>query len=1722
MHSRTILYFIIGIFLSGTAKSQQDNSFNFQSDGANGDFVTVSSNALIQPTTGMTLEAWVKPTEDPATYNMNGIVSYLTLDGPTLEAGFAFIYNSGEWRFIVMTGDNDVMPNIDSWPGIDIPFNGSTWTHIAGTYDGTTAKIFKNGIEEGSFNAPNDGGNIVWDDINHDFYIAKYQENYFKGSIDEVRLWEIVRTEAEIQAAMNDSITDDPVGLLGYWNFNDNQSNTIVDHTFNGVPGTLTNNGTGTWDTDVFLCEDFIIELPYNSAENSEDPGSTDGQGDGWYNNWGAGQSEDVAYKLTLDEQRTLYIDTCDSLTAFDTMLAIKSSCYEQSSLYEIDDRTGDNACVGSGTIDTYPATFEGLTLAPGTYYIIVEGFNSAVGSYGLAIGAVPEIIGSSIASDDSYIEILFNDPIYTTNEGTGAANLADFQIEFNPNGGNATNVAISTLTNTSGGGLVGGEDTIRINIAVTPNGQSSGVETVTITPTDGSSLFNSTGIAVSDSSTVTQQLNDYFPPNVNFFPENDTINPSQDIVIQFNEPIRLINNTDVDSNNIQDLFTLVYADTGTNSIDFVASVDDDNQQFTLNPDLSLQQRRTIATSFADNIFEDLGNNAIPTNSATFIVRDVTAATVTSDSLEQANQYIFLTISEGVYTNASGTGGLNTNDFEISSFTPGNATSANITSIASELGAILNGGETEVRLTLQFDNDPGGTESLTIRPKANEVFDDFGNPMDVNVNAITFTLYDALAPSVSFDPENNSLIYPNEVFTLTISEDVQLLNDSPVNSTNIDSQLTVAYIDGSAENISFSATIENNVITITPGSDLGEVRQVRVSILDGLEDLSNNQMDIHTAEYTVRDISPPEINTTFSSIITSNAFVILSFSENVYTNDNGTGALEISDFLLDFADNGGNATAATISDLQRPGPSGPLLGSEDSIWVYLSITGTPSGDETIVIQSNGNEAIYDGSGNPLSSPNNSTSTITLNPYPRLTDDSLDEENGYVDLVFSEGVFSTSDSSSAVETEDFILSFSQNGGNAIDATIITLTKTNGAPLSGGESTIRAVFSLSSPPASGVETIQITPVNAYAVCNSLGNRLSMSDCTVDLTLFDRLPPDITDAIMTADTIVSISVSEGMFNNEFGTGAVSVEDFHLEFYANNGNATNAQFINVSNTSQGPLTGGETTILIGFVTDLLPSGSEEIALSPASSSSIYDPAGNPMPVTMISARVTLSDRLPPMIIAPTSSISNDNTYVIFTLTEGVYGSNEVTTPVEPNDFVVELIQNGGNATGAEVDYITNSRQFPVVGGEDTLRCYLAIQGTPSGHERLYIRATNDNSVFDGAGNGLQVSYPTDTLQLFDQLVPTVDSISIAHGSAISSSIASPINITFSEPIQSFGYSVSARHYNYLSYITDTTATGFKITFQPPMASLDTITLSIFDLMDSVGLEAVDFSYEFYTPPLGDYDIDGRVNVEDLTQFVSFWMADSQPLVLGLGPTSGTFPHLVPELDLNYDLDDGMTFIRMWSWSLERFGLEPLVSPNIGIPINWDKLVVDVPMEAIAGQVYLRYNPNQGKVDLQHTAFGNNNFTLKKELVDHGEVLLEFGLVEPNDDTKIISIKSEIDEPADATVIYKFFAKDHSLIAAGTQKIALVIPTEFRLMQNYPNPFNNTTTIRYAVPEETDIQLEIFDISGRLVETLTSQLHQPGFYDLKWSGRQIASGIYFIKLEAAKTVLTQKMILLK
>ncbi len=89
------------------------------------------------------------------------------------------------------------------------------------------------------------------------------------------------------------------------------------------------------------------------------------------------------------------------------------------------------------------------------------------------------------------------------------------------------------------------------------------------------------------------------------------------------------------------------------------------------------------------------------------------------------------------------------------------------------------------------------------------------------------------------------------------------------------------------------------------------------------------------------------------------------------------------------------------------------------------------------------------------------------------------------------------------------------------------------------------------------------------------------------------------------------------------------------------------------------------------------------------------------------------------------------------------------------------------------------------------------------------------------------------------------------------------------------------------------------------------------------------------------------------------------------------------------------------------------------------------------------------------------------------------------------------------------------------------RLAQNYPNPFNPNTTIRYELPGDCHVRLAIYDVAGRLVRVLVDEQRTGGVHDVMWSGTDsggsaVASGIYFYRLDAAGTVITKKMALLR
>jgi hypothetical protein len=187
-------------------------------DGVNDHIITpLDADLDVIPVT--TWEAWIYPTIDDASYNM--IMSQ----------------EDGGWdRFIAInSGKFALGRTINGWvPPALIILN--TWQHIAVVYSGANIKFYLNGVEFVSGTTEGSHSSLG------KFTIGSNQAGTqnFKGKMDEVRVWNVARTQAEISANMSTSLTGSEAGLVAYFNFEDGTgSATLNDKTSNNYNGTL-------------------------------------------------------------------------------------------------------------------------------------------------------------------------------------------------------------------------------------------------------------------------------------------------------------------------------------------------------------------------------------------------------------------------------------------------------------------------------------------------------------------------------------------------------------------------------------------------------------------------------------------------------------------------------------------------------------------------------------------------------------------------------------------------------------------------------------------------------------------------------------------------------------------------------------------------------------------------------------------------------------------------------------------------------------------------------------------------------------------------------------------------------------------------------------------------------------------------------------------------------------------------------------------------------------------------------------------------------------------------------------------------------------------------------------------------------------------------------------------------------------------------------------------
>lgn len=95
------------------------------------------------------------------------------------------------------------------------------------------------------------------------------------------------------------------------------------------------------------------------------------------------------------------------------------------------------------------------------------------------------------------------------------------------------------------------------------------------------------------------------------------------------------------------------------------------------------------------------------------------------------------------------------------------------------------------------------------------------------------------------------------------------------------------------------------------------------------------------------------------------------------------------------------------------------------------------------------------------------------------------------------------------------------------------------------------------------------------------------------------------------------------------------------------------------------------------------------------------------------------------------------------------------------------------------------------------------------------------------------------------------------------------------------------------------------------------------------------------------------------------------------------------------------------------------------------------------------------------------------------------------------------------------------------LVPTEYALDHNFPNPFNPETTLKYAIPNASDVTLIVYNVLGQEIIRLVDTKQTPGFYAVRWNGkdalgRGVASGVYLYRIQANDFNQTHKMLLLK
>ncbi|MCK6604313.1 MAG: T9SS type A sorting domain-containing protein [Ignavibacteriaceae bacterium] len=334
------------------------------------------------------------------------------------------------------------------------------------------------------------------------------------------------------------------------------------------------------------------------------------------------------------------------------------------------------------------------------------------------------------------------------------------------------------------------------------------------------------------------------------------------------------------------------------------------------------------------------------------------------------------------------------------------------------------------------------------------------------------------------------------------------------------------------------------------------------------------------------------------------------------------------------------------------------------------------------------------------------------------------------------------------------------------------------------------------------------------------------------------------------------------------------------------------------------------------------------------------------------------------------------------------------------------------------------------------------------------------------------------------------------------------------------------------------------------------FEIRDKFGNKTV-FNSGYQTLMAGDLAFEGDqrgvLNANDVSLFVNAWLSGNRKAV-DLAPYAGEPEdkiRIIGNSLLNYE--DVFTFARIWNFKLNISLSNASVSSiftetdgykrvNANFSSRTDSIVINLPAEfdsVVLADFTLGIGSQSIKLDSVYFVSPDNDNSdsgvLTLSMSNEREDLYAIQKAYLTDDAPRVKqavIRYRMDnykitEGDSILISYKGFGKSGNLTTVENLVYKLnFVPAEFRLYQNYPNPFNPSTTILYDIPQDTEASLVVYDILGSRVETVFNEFRKAGryklLYDITARNGSLASGVYFMRLNAGTGSSTIKMLLIK